>query len=393
MIDIKNRIPLRDKSKVGKYTIVRKLYDGEGGFGMVYLGKKEGENRKYAIKEFYCTDIHERNPKTQEIGILPYSSTEIIEVLEASFAIEQTIIRDHLQNGPNIPNLYETINAYGTAYYTMDYIDGTKVVDLVRNGGITADELSFLVRDICKALEFCHQNGVLHMDISYNNILMATNRHSSVTTLFWLIDFGNALYYSPEMRRKHDMQKLPAAKTPGFTDPKLFGLEQMAFTPQYDLFSLGKVVEYVLSNSKHITGERKEEFEAFVRACTHEEIRYRPCCVKEALRLLERRDSEGYLFSPVSMELDSGKYYFHTPDGIIEYDRIRPFRYGYAAFAVSNGTDGDLKWGFIDTLGNIVVENIYDSVSDVFHGIAHVCTGDSWATVRIPPVQGRVSYF
>ena len=90
---------------------------------------------------------------------------------------------------PNIVTMFDFENDHDYAYLVMEYVDGmtlTELLSRVEGGTLTADECAYMVRSLCDALAFAHENGVLHLDIKPSNIMF--DRSGAVK----LCDFGMA---------------------------------------------------------------------------------------------------------------------------------------------------------------------------------------------------------
>ena len=123
-------------------------------------------------------------------------------------------------NHPGIVTLYEFGETSGQFYFLMEFVDGVNLRQLLNNGRISAREALAIVPQICDALQFAHDHGIVHRDIKPENILL--DRHGRVKVAdFGLAKImgGNAIEpaasgYSPD--------------SPGLTDAgKVMG------TPQY----------------------------------------------------------------------------------------------------------------------------------------------------------------
>jgi len=74
---------------------------------------------------------------------------------------------------PNIVTLYEFDHTDGLFYFLMEYVDGVNLRRLLDAGRLAPKEALAIVPQICDALQFAHDRGIVHRDIKPENILLA----------------------------------------------------------------------------------------------------------------------------------------------------------------------------------------------------------------------------
>ena len=87
---------------------------------------------------------------------------------------------------PNIVTVFDTGMAGPLAYLMMEYVDGVNLRQAMKAGRFTPLEALSLVQDVCGALKFAHENGILHRDIKPENILIDSRGQVKIA------DFGIA---------------------------------------------------------------------------------------------------------------------------------------------------------------------------------------------------------
>jgi len=87
---------------------------------------------------------------------------------------------------PNIVTLYDSGQVDGLFYFFMEFVDGVNLRQLLDTGHISPKEALAIVPQICDALQFAHDRGIIHCDIKPENILL--NKEGRVK----IADFGVA---------------------------------------------------------------------------------------------------------------------------------------------------------------------------------------------------------
>ena len=178
-----------------RYRIAREL--GRGGMATVFLARDLKHDRDVAIK---------------------IVRSEIAAALGSSRFLREIEIAARLRH-PNIVPLYESGEADGMLYYVMPFESGQSLRErLRRDGRLPIDETVAILRDVCDALAYAHQAGVVRRDIKPDNVLLA-GRHALVT------DFGIAKAFSPPASDD--------ALDDGSAGPMITGAGTMIGTPAY----------------------------------------------------------------------------------------------------------------------------------------------------------------
>ena len=180
-----HQLPLRTILN-GKYLIGRVL--GEGGFGITYLGWDLNLDLKLAVKEYYPAGFVTREI-TGTNSITPFTgdSLEFFTRGRDKFINEaKTLAKFYTL--PGIVSVKDFFLENGTAYIVMEYLDGiTLKRHLAEQGGkLPAAEVFTLMGPLVKSLTEVHRAGLIHRDISPDNIMLT--KDGSVK----LLDFGAA---------------------------------------------------------------------------------------------------------------------------------------------------------------------------------------------------------
>ena len=182
-------LPDRTYLQGNRYVICKTL--GKGGFGITYQALDAGLRRTVAIKEFFPGGNAYRNIKTSlDIQCAP-DAAQTFEHGKTRFLKEaQTLAK---LDYPHIVKVYDCFQENNTAYIVMEYIDGKTLAQAVETDGtLTKGALLELFLPLMHDLDAIHKKGLLHRDISPDNIMVtAENRQLK------LIDFGTAKDLSP----------------------------------------------------------------------------------------------------------------------------------------------------------------------------------------------------
>lgn len=169
----------------GRYLVGRVL--GEGGFGITYIGCDLRLELKVAIKEFFPGDKVTRN-HTVSPAVVSYTGA-VGQDYEASRDrfLKEARAMARMDKTPQIVAVRDFFEENNTAYIVMEYVDGTTFKELVaqKGGRIASKELLSLVEPLFGALGAMHKLGLIHRDISPDNLMLENG-------CVRLLDFGCA---------------------------------------------------------------------------------------------------------------------------------------------------------------------------------------------------------
>ena len=167
-----------------KYTVGCAL--GEGGFGITYIGRDTNLDMRVAIKEYYPTGFVSRNGAvTSTITANKGNAEQVFEKGRDRFLSEARILAKFAAE-PGIVGVRDFFEANNTAYIIMDYLDGITLKDhLEQNGVMSLVQILELLQPVMKSLERIHEKGLIHRDISPDNLMLVDGDLK-------LLDFGAA---------------------------------------------------------------------------------------------------------------------------------------------------------------------------------------------------------
>ncbi len=221
-------------TRLGDKIIIGKVM-GKGGFGITYLGYDLGMKKVVAVKEYYPNGIAYRSPSGAEVSVLDAKFSETFEEGVEKFYAEAQMVARFNEN-PNIVSVYDYFRANNTVYLVMEYLNGITLKNYVKTHGTLSDRQALFAMDkIAAALCATHSEGVLHRDISPDNIMICMDGEIK------LIDFGAA-----RQIMEKSSSNLTVVMKPGYTPIEQYTKKgrQGAWT---DLYSLGAAIYYALT--------------------------------------------------------------------------------------------------------------------------------------------------
>jgi serine/threonine protein kinase len=170
----------------GKYLLGKTI--GEGGFGITYIGWDLTLDTKVAIKEYYPTGFVTRET-TSATTVQPFTGSQGEFFLQGrdKFINEAKILAKFFAL-PGIVSIRNYFQENGTAYICMEYIAGqTLKAYLASHGGkLPANQVFDMMKPVMTSLAEIHKAGLIHRDISPDNIMITEQG------LMKLLDFGAA---------------------------------------------------------------------------------------------------------------------------------------------------------------------------------------------------------
>ena len=272
--DFEYTIPVGRKLTGGQHSYKIEDVLGQGSFGITYKVSAEILMGNIPIKAFFAVKEHFVRGycyRGADGMTMEYSkaSAEKVEESLADFKKEANRLKKICQGNKNIVNVNEVFYANNTAYFVMEYIDGGDLRSLIKEsrGGMPEQQALDIMIPIANAVSFIHQQGIMHLDIKPDNIVIRKDTKEPV-----LIDFGISLHFNKkgELTTKH----ISAGATQGYAPMEQFvGITR--FAPEVDVYALAATLFYLLVGKNPISANeiRPEDIEKALPSSLRGKIR------------------------------------------------------------------------------------------------------------------------
>ena len=217
----------------GRYVIGKVL--GYGGFGVTYIGWDRKLEQKVAIKEYLPSEFCTRMPDQTRVTVFSGDKKEQFDEGLGKF-IEEGKRLSKFQNEAGIVKIFDSFKSNATAYLIMEYLEGeTLSAYLERIGNVSEEQMLELLSPVMKSLQVVHEAGILHRDISPDNLYVT--KSGTVK----LIDFGASRYATTSHSRS-----LTVIIKPGYSPEEQYRSRGDQGT-HTDLYALASVMYKMLT--------------------------------------------------------------------------------------------------------------------------------------------------
>ena len=220
--------------QLGEYELLEEI--ARGGMGVVYKARQIKLNRLVAVKVLLSG---------------PLASAADLQ----RFRAEAEAVAN-LQH-PNIVAIHEVGEHASQPFFSMDYVVGTCLSELVREHPLPAPRAADYVKTIAEAIQYAHERGVLHRDLKPANVLIDRAGQPRI------IDFGLA----KRIRRGLQLSIVndPLTSTgqvlgsPNFIPPEQAAGKRGAIGRHSDIYSLGAILYHLLTTRPPFVGATTHE--------------------------------------------------------------------------------------------------------------------------------------
>jgi hypothetical protein len=207
----------------GDYELLEEI--ARGGMGVVFKARQVSLNRLVAVKMILSGQL------AGEAEVIRFRT-------EAEAAA-------HLQH-PNIVAIHEIGQHEGHHYFSMDYVEGPNLADVIKDKPLSAAKAAEMLKTIAQAVHYAHQRGTLHRDLKPHNVLVDANGQPRIT------DFGLA----KRMDQDGGLTQTGAVMgSPAYMPPEQAAGRLDQIGPQSDIYSLGAILYQLLTGHPPFAGE------------------------------------------------------------------------------------------------------------------------------------------
>lgn len=211
----------------GDYELLEEI--ARGGMGIVYRARQVSLNRIVAVKMLLFGK---------------FSSDEFVQRFETEAQAVASL------QHPNIVAIHEVGEHEGQHYFSMDYIEGKSLAELVRENPLPGKRAAGYLKTIAEAIHYAHEHGLLHRDLKPSNVLIDEFDQPRIT------DFGLA------KQLKGDSELTVAGQvlgSPSFMPPEQADAKRGVMGPHSDVYSLGAILYHLLTSRPPFVAETLED--------------------------------------------------------------------------------------------------------------------------------------
>jgi serine/threonine protein kinase/tetratricopeptide (TPR) repeat protein len=206
----------------GDYEVQEEI--GRGGQGVVYRARQKSLNRTVALKVIglghWATESHLKRFRREA---------------EAAASLEH----------PYIVPIHEVGERDGSCYFSMQFIDGGQLDEVVKREPIPPRCAVELITKVARTVHYAHEHGIVHRDIKPGNILLDKKGEPH------LADFGLARLVETESTVTHTLEVLG---TPSYMAPEQAVGNNTQITSATDVYGLGAVLYQLLTGHPPFAG-------------------------------------------------------------------------------------------------------------------------------------------
>jgi WD40 repeat protein len=143
----------------------------------------------------------------------------------------------HLQH-PNIVAVHEIGEHDGLHYFSMDYVTGRTLAEVVRDGPLSPKRAATYAKTVACAVHYAHQQGILHRDLKPANVILDANDQPRIT------DFGLAKRFGETRDLTLSGQVLGS---PNYLPPEQAEPKRGVLGPPSDVYALGAILYHLIT--------------------------------------------------------------------------------------------------------------------------------------------------
>lgn len=210
---------------------------GQGGFGITYRAYDLRMGNTVAVKEYFPSSLVGRDSTV--------STTVTVNAIKGTRALDEYAIglrhflfearrQARLASSTGVVSVTDFFEANNTAYYIMEYVDGSTLVKYMKRP-LSLEQTLDLLEPISDSLVSIHEAGLIHRDISPDNIMCAKNDQRK------LLDFGASHSFTEEESTTGN-----ATLKHGFAPPEQYGSSNLQ-GPWTDVYAFAATIYWCLT--------------------------------------------------------------------------------------------------------------------------------------------------
>jgi eukaryotic-like serine/threonine-protein kinase len=196
---------------------------GKGGMGVVYKARQLSPNRIVALKVIRADRLEALSPEQRQKAVDRFRN-------EAQAAAQ--LEHDH------IVGVYEVGEAGARPFYSMRYVEGASLHDLLKGGPMEGGRAARYIEQVARAVHEAHRHGILHRDLKPHNVLVEAKGDRALVT-----DFGLAKLAQGGQGMTHTGEVMG---TPAYMPPEQ-AVSSARVTVASDVYGLGATLYALLT--------------------------------------------------------------------------------------------------------------------------------------------------
>ena len=213
---------------------------GQGGFGITYIGWDEKDDVAVAVKEYYPKTVVDRDVDVSTNVVCRDENGQAFFHQYRELFLQEAKTLEKFSNVPQIVHVKTVFEENNTVYMAMEYVRGTNLQMYLRMAGLLNAKQTFQIfRPVMEALIKVHESGLVHKDISPDNIMILPDGQAK------LLDFGAAQDVVHGAPKKKDENAVVVVKH-GFAPYEQYQKEDF-LGPWTDVYALCATIYYCMT--------------------------------------------------------------------------------------------------------------------------------------------------
>jgi WD40 repeat protein/predicted Ser/Thr protein kinase len=212
----------------GDYELAEEI--ARGGMGVVFKAQQKSLNRTVAVKMILSGH---------------FASEKAVQRFRAEAAAAASL------QHPNIVAIHEIGEHEGRHFFSMDYVEGKSLADLVRDRPLSPQQAARYLKIIAEAIQYAHEHAILHRDLKPSNVLIDQFDQPRITDFGLAKQLANSEPGAPNSDLTLSGQVLGS---PNFMPPEQALGRHARIGPHSDVYSLGAMLYHLLTGRPPFQG-------------------------------------------------------------------------------------------------------------------------------------------